>query len=459
MSEAPPDRPHAVRARSLAARVGRALWRTLLVALGLLALTLAVLFAKPLYHHLVMFPRETAELERLRAQAAPVQLDDGWTEHRAVVHAHSYLSHDSEIAFDDILAAARTAKVDVMFMTDHCINGRADFVTQWTGLHDGVRFVRGWELHNGLLIWGLPESATLNCDAPLADTAARVAAEGGLSAFGHTEMPRPYEVTDVGVMEIYNIHTDFLDEQLGWLLPELLANTGRWPDLAIRQVYDRPARILQLWDTQNRTRKMVGFGANDAHQNLGLRLVYTAQQRLWLRQSSRKSFTDPKIELNSTAHAVLEALFGPLTPGRELFHVDLDPYARSLRYVNTHLLAHDNSEAALTDALRNGRAFVAFNLLADARGFVLFAEADGARATMGEAIAFKPDLRLKGEAPLPARWTVLRDGEVLATQEGRRLDWPVPGPGNYRVELAVKPGAAWLDWIYANPVRVTAPAG
>ncbi|NBQ89802.1 MAG: histidinol phosphatase, partial [Betaproteobacteria bacterium] len=127
----------------------------------------------------------------------------------------------------------------------------------------------------------------------------------------------------------------------------------------------------------------------------------------------------------------------------------------SLRYVNTHLLAQDNSEAALLGALREGRAFVAFDLLADTRGFVFFADADGRRATMGEEVAFTPGLRLKGEAPLSARWTVLRDGEVVATLEGRSLDWPVPGAGNYRVELAIKPGAEWLDWIYANPVRIT----
>ena len=458
MSVAPNGQPSAVRARSLAARLGRYLWRTLLVALGLIALTLSVLFARPLYHHLVSFPRDAAALERLRAETRPVALDDGWQEYRAVVHAHSYLSHDSEMPFAEILDAAQTAKVDAMFMTDHCINRKADFVTQWTGLHEGVRFIRGWELRNGLLIWGLPESATVNCDAPLTETAARVAHEGGLSAFGHTEMSRPYEVAEVGVMEIYNIHTDFLDEKLLWLLPGLLLNTARWPDLAVREVYDRPSAILNLWDQQNRTRKMVGFGAADAHQNLGLRLVYTAQNRLWLRQSSRKSFTDPKIELNSLGHTVLEWIFGPLTPGRELLRVDLDPYPRSLRYVNTHLLAQDNSESALLDALREGRAFVAFDLLADTRGFVFFAAADDRRATMGDETAFTPGLRLKGEAPLPARWTVLRDGAVMATLEGRSLDWPVPGAGNYRVELAIRPGTEWLDWIYANPVRVTPPA-
>ena len=70
MSAAPPGQPSAV--RPLAARLGRVVWRTLLVALGLIALTLSVLFARPLYHHLVSFPRDTAALERLRAEARPV---------------------------------------------------------------------------------------------------------------------------------------------------------------------------------------------------------------------------------------------------------------------------------------------------------------------------------------------------------------------------------------------------
>ena len=447
------------RRRSAATRWWFITWRVLLGATCVLLLALAVYLRAPLSNYFFRLPRLTHELSALRAQAAPVQLDDGWGEYRAVIHSHSALSHDSEVPFPTILSAAKAASVDVVFMTDHCIDKKADFSLQWDGLHDEVRFMRGWELHNGLLIWGLASPATLDCGAPLADTAARVEGAGGLTAFGHTEMPRPYDLTAVSAMEIYNIHTDFLDEKLGRILPQLLINTWRWPELAIREIYDRPEAQLKLWDRQNRERRVSGFGANDAHQNLGLRLEYTEQGGLWLRQSSRKSFTDPQRPIGPATRWVLELLFGPLVPGRELVHLDLDPYERSLRYVNTHLLAHDNTAEALMDALRSARCYVAFNLLADARGFVYFAEDGPLRATMGENIAWTPALRLKGEAPLPARWTIVKDGEAIARVESRTLDWPVPAAGNYRVELALLVGdEGWLDWIYANPVRVLSAA-
>jgi hypothetical protein len=88
-----------------------------------------------------------------------------------------------------------------------------------------------------------------------------------------------------------------------------------------------------------------------------------------------------------------------------------------------------------------------------------FAEEGPLRATMGENSAWTPALRLKGEAPLPARWTIVKDGEAIARVESRTLDWPVPAAGNYRVELALLVGdEGWLDWIYANPVRVLSAA-
>ncbi len=439
----------------------RGLRRWLIRLLGVGACIVVVfavaLLGVPIYDRYVTYPALARQLAAVRAQAEPVELDDGWTEYRAVVHAHSELSHDSEIPFPQILAAAQEAKVDAMFMTDHCIDRKADFSLQWTGMHAGVRFVRGWELRNGLLVWALPPTQVLDCEQPIAQTVAQVKAQGGLSAFCHTEEPRPYELTDVASMEIYNLHTDFLDERLAGVLPGLILNSARWPEFAIRKLYDHQDAILALWDAQNRTRLMVGVGAADAHQNLGLRATYTEDGHFRLRQSSGKPLLDWKPGI--LTRPLLEGLLGPLVPGRELLRVDLDPYALSLRYVNTHLLAHDDSEASLLDALGKGRAFVAFNLVADAKGFVLLAEGGGQRATLGESAELSPDLALHGAAPLPARWTVRRDGEVVASSEGRSLHWAIRQPGSYRVELALKVGDAWVDWIYANPIRVRAPGG
>jgi hypothetical protein len=150
----------------------------------------------------------------------------------------------------------------------------------------------------------------------------------------------------------------------------------------------------------------------------------------------------------------LSAVAGPLEPGRRLFTVQFDPYDLSLRYVNTHVLARRLDEAEIVAALRAGRAFVAYSLLADATGFRWFAEAGGAPVVMGETAPWRPGTRLRALAPVPGRFTLVRDGAVVGRSEGRAAGWDAPGPGNYRVEVEVRVGDEWVPWIYANPVRL-----
>ena len=45
--------------------------------------------------------------------------------------------------------------------------------------------------------------------------------------------------------------------------------------------------------------------------------------------------------------------------------VKLDPYERSLGFVTTHILATELTEAAILEALREGRTYVQFEILGD----------------------------------------------------------------------------------------------
>ena len=60
----------------------------------------------------------------------------------------------------------------------------------------------------------------------------------------------------------------------------------------------------------------------------------------------------PRVLLNFLTRQLLRMAIGPLEPGRQLFRVDIDPYERSMRFVNTHMLARDLTEASLIEALR-----------------------------------------------------------------------------------------------------------
>ena len=217
-------------------------------------------------------------------------------------------------------------------------------------------------------------------------------------------------------------------------------------------MFVRPVEFLRRWDELNRTRHITGIAANDCHQNVGVRGIYTAADTIRIEDTSPKTLKEFK--LNWFTRPLARLFFGPLTPNRKLFHVQLDPYERSARFVNTHVLARALAEPAILDGLRAGRVFVGFDMIADSSGFQWFA-ADGTnQAVMGEAVAFTPATRLGAKSPLPCRFTIVKNGSAVHQQEGRALDWTPSGPGKYRVEAELKVLDEWVPWVYANPIEL-----
>ncbi|HNT87143.1 MAG TPA: hypothetical protein PKL84_04690, partial [Candidatus Hydrogenedentes bacterium] len=217
-------------------------------------------------------------------------------------------------------------------------------------------------------------------------------------------------------------------------------------------------------------RKLTPIAANDCHQNVGVRAVYTAQDTLLILDTGHN---DPEkkireFRLNFLTRLPLRLLFGKLTPDKQLFRIDLDPYERSSRFVNTHLLAEELSEPALLDALRAGRSFIAFNLIADAEGFIFVAEDGATQVTLGERIALSPELTLRAASPLPCQFTLLRNGKSIASHDGDTFEFAVSQPGKYRIEAALPmpgeitytgDGAAigMAPWVLTNTIEVLAP--
>jgi hypothetical protein len=147
-------------------------------------------------------------------------------------------------------------------------------------------------------------------------------------------------------------------------------------------------------------------------------------------------------------------MFGPLTPGKKVFHLQLDPYEQMASFVNTHVLARDLSEAAVLDALSAGRAFVGFDRLADSSGFSMKATNAETTATFGETLAFSETVTLETLSPLPCRFSILKDGQLAHRAEGRICKWKPPGPGKYRVEAELKVLKDWVPWVYGNPIEL-----
>jgi hypothetical protein len=420
----------------------------------LLVLAFLVWFRGAIYNRLLRFPREETAWQEIRARRQPVTNRLGWTEYRGILHAHSRYSHDSTVSLEEILRVLKATHIDFVCMSDHPIQGRADFSLQWRGLHDGKLFIPGFEMKEGMMPFGVASGVVLSNQTESATLAKQISENGGLLFYAHSEEPREWERPELVGMEIYNIHTDFKRYRGGLLslLPDVLLSERKYPEHVFRTLFQKPTDLLQHWDELNRKRHITGVSGNDAHQNVGLRVIYTSSDTIRVDDTSPKA--PREFKLNWLTRGLLRICFGPLAPGRQLFHVQLDPYERSARFVNTHVLAEFSSEPSVLDALRAGRVFVGFDMIADSSGFSWSATLGTNQVVMGEAMTFSQEARLHARSPLPCRFTILKDGVSLIQQEGRALDWTPPRAGKYRVEAELQVLQKWVPWVYTNPIEL-----
>ena len=135
---------------------------------------------------------------------------------------------------------------------------------------------------------------------------------------------------------------------------------------------------------------------------------------------------------------------------------------RALRHVGTHLLMTELTQKAVWDAIERGRAFVAFDWIADATGFDFCATSgdtanSGARHEMGSTVPRGPQMQLLAVAPLPVQWRLIRNGEVESESSGRKLTHQIDQSGVYRTEAWLEVAGERTLWILSNPIYVTDP--
>ncbi len=373
-----------------------------------------VRFALLLLLPLVFSCASTASLQALRNDlqslpphtvAAP-PLED-FRDVRGAVHVHSYLSHDSEGRPEEILRAAAEAGLQFIIMTDHT-NPRI-FEEGMHGWQEGVLVIRGMEIIQegaSLLAIGMNEYLD-HRRMPLQEAVDRLKAEGVLVFAAH---PRTYpgwrRLKGLDGIEIYDIFDDATDHKGRYFnyFFDILFVFDRYPDEVFLSILDRPEKELLLWDGATQSRRVAGIAGNDAHQNV------------------------------------------------RLFGRQIDPYARSFRFVNTHLLVATLDQTALLEALAEGRGYVSFDILADATGFRFGARGEKYDGRMGEALPFREGIELYARAPQSGRFRLIKDGVVVDRGEGTTLSFYPKGKGVYRVEWLLLLGDRWRPWIYSNPI-------
>lgn len=176
---------------------------------------------------------------------------------------------------------------------------------------------------------------------------------------------------------------------------------------------------LQIWDDLlNQGRKVVAIGGSDAHQ--------------------------------------LPGHLGPLR--RTVF-----PYEWHFRCVNTHLLLAQPLSGELQadkrlifDALRQGHAFVSYDLPNPTRGFRFTAQGIEGTAQMGDEIHAQNGVTFQIRLPQRAECILLKDGKPLKTWKNRDSCTHITTePGVYRVEVFTY-FYGRCGWIYSNPIYVRA---
>jgi hypothetical protein len=399
-------------------------------------------------------------VQALRPQWQRLDRPGPYTEYRANLHVHSGLSHDSRGTIAEIVAAAKAVGTRVLMFTEHPADDYDYFTDGHRGTRDGVLLIPGAEAR-GFLVYPTRSLRGQEAGSPQ-EFANLVRGRGGLVFLSHLEERMDWQIRGLTGTEIYNTHADFKDEKnliAALRNPLWLVKSAdlfrKYPQEAFSALQDYPADYLKRWDELCAQAPHTGVAANDAHQNVGLVVRLSDGDKVRCEDALGKKL----FELDAAALPALEPHRKGKKAGDVIFQLRLDPYENSLRHVGTHLLLKELSQAAVWEALEAGRAFVAFDWLADATGFDFAVRSPAGRQPMGSRLTFADGLRVQAQAPLPGKWKLLRDGKVLSEAEGRTLDAAVPGPGNYRVEVWLRVAGEDMIWILSNPIYVRRAAG
>ena len=401
---------------------------------------------------------------RHRARVEPRAATVGLNDYRAIFRAHAADSSHTGGSAEEILADARRAGVEIVFLSDHYRPPR-DFMAGWRGVRQGVLFIPGAEARGFLL---LPETTVLQqMEGDVALLLQAVSRGSGLAFLSHIEDRPDHSLEGLAGMEIYNRHADAKDDGesmralVEWMtdpedLERLQAAVRVYPEEVFAAQLDYPALYLDKWDREGRNRRVVGVGANDCHHNQVF--VVKKIDDTSVRLGTVVDDDDEMRVYTSRRRPKLPQMTRGRSPGAVLARVDFDPYWVSMRNTSTHILAAELSEAAVRTAVAAGHVYVSHDWMADPTSFRLYLRGTGGgiEALMGEEVPLRPGLTLAAEFPLECHIRVLRDGVELAWSRHSQVEHPIERAGVYRVEGWLEVDGEMRPWIYSNPLYVRA---
>lgn len=421
------------------------------IALVLIIAGIIYLISPALWRHWITYP----QLEKARtAWWAEKQMPKQYiplTEVKGVMHAHTYWSHDSRGALPEILEAAKAAELDFIFFSDHA-HGKLDtFPRSYQGVFDGIIMEAGTESSNGLMVNPF-DTIVLDWNKEMPELIKEVTSNSGFVAYVHTEKEHPWDNPDYQAMEIYNIHTDILDESS--LLPIIINNTfngGKFMHWCFREFYDEQTAILANWDNLNTSRRIVGIGAADAHNNQSFRARYTDDGRVEWIGSNAKTISIEKPGLLD------KMLLDEPDKHGWAFKWEMDPYFASFNAINNHVYCDTFSNVNIKENIIKGHLYVSFESLGTADGFQYFSMDNEGNITAipGDSVSVVSTATLKAVSPLPVVFRLYNSGELVdESGRGHEYEYDLTAPGNYRVVAVTELNGTITPWVFTNPIYV-----
>lgn len=343
------------------------------------------------------------------------------------LHMHTPFS-DGHGTHAEIARAALKAGIDAVIVTDHnvWVNGPAGYY------EDGDRRVLmlvGEEIHdqardpqkNHLLVFGADrELATLAYEP-------RRLLEGVRRAEGLAFIAHPVDPAAPA----------FGEPDISWVDWEVADFTG-----------------IELWNAMSEFKSLLKSKVHAVFYAFNPHLIGHGPFRETLRVWDRLLASGRKVVAigGSDAHA-LPARLGPLQ--RTLF-----PYEFHFRAVNTHVwtpkpLTGDfsNDRQMLLEAIRDGHAYIGYDLPASTRGFRFTAQGKEHSAVMGDEINVKNGVTLQIRLPQRTECRLIKDGRMIKTWRERETCTHITTePGVYRVEVSLTYLGRKRGWIFSNPI-------
>lgn len=392
-----------------------------IVLLGLL-----ILSQIPFAYRRYRLGRLNSTIQQLAAQRTSPPHESDYVDYRGVIHVHSFLGGHSTGNFAELIAAAKSNHLRFVVMTEHPQAGFDTAAMTLSGFHDDVLFINGNEVStaNGdrlLVIPGTPTAASLNTK-PTQEIIEQQRRDGGLVFAAYPAESANWQSTTVDGVEVYNLFTNARRINRLVTFFDALWSYRSYADLMFANFFMRPTPELQRWDAAVTTsnRKLVAIAGNDAHANVGL-------------------------SLNDSS-------------GNQLIGFKLDPYERSFRLVQTHVLiprARQLTRESLLEALASGHCYISFDLFGDAEGFDFRVSNSG--TIMGDEIALTDRPKFVIRAPLNSRIVLFRNGEQIAEAAGTTAEFEANSAGAYRVEIyldALPAPVTGQPWIISNQIYV-----